>query len=63
MSASPSRGGRKKSYQRAVRLNITIPSSLMPELDKILIRQNFSGPADYFQARVRLDAGLDLKPA
>lgn len=35
----------------------------MPELDKILIRQNFSGPADYFQARVRLDAGLDLKPA
>lgn len=55
---------RKRNKHRggeAVVINMSIPSALNAELAKILARMGFKGPSDYFQARIRLDAGLNLR--
>lgn len=52
---------RKRRYQRAVRFNVTLPPSLVPRLERLILRHSFNGPSDYLQARIRKDTGLDLK--
>jgi hypothetical protein len=51
---------RKQRYKTAVTLNLTIPPSLHEKLVEIINRKAFSGPSDYFQARIRLDSNLTL---
>lgn len=53
---------RKRASDRAVRFNVTMPPSLAQEMEKIRRQYGFAGPSDYLQARVRKDAGLELKP-
>ena len=50
----------KPVYQKAVRLNITLPPELHEKLPQVIRKHGYSGPADYFQGRLRKDAGLEL---
>lgn len=56
------RKARKTRYETAVPLNVTLPPLLHREMLKIVAARGFKGPADYFQQRIRLDAGLNLTP-
>lgn len=51
---------RKKDYQRAVRVNITVPPQLMDVVPVILRKHGFSCFADYVQSRIRKDGGLEI---
>ena len=51
---------RKFGKQGAVTINTTLPAALVPELEKIIVKFGFKGPADYLQNRIRMDAGLVL---
>lgn len=53
---------RKSARERSIRLNITLTPTLTVVLDRIITTRGFSGPVDYFQNRIRLDGGLNLKP-
>ena len=55
-----SRLRRKYSHQAAVPVNVTLPPLLHTKLYEVITRLGFSGPSDYFQARIRADAGLQL---
>jgi len=50
----------KPAYEQAVPINITLPPSLHQRLPEVVRKFGFKGPADYFQSRLRKDAGLDL---
>jgi hypothetical protein len=53
--------GRKYRHETAVAVNITLPPVLHTKLGKIVRQFGYTGPSDYFQSRIRLDAGLNLK--
>lgn len=50
----------KRSYEKAVRVNITLPPLLHQESDALLKKYKFTCLSEYFQARMRRDLGLDL---
>lgn len=50
----------KTKRGRVVPINLTLPPLLYQKLDELVLRHGFSGPSDYFQARIRADAGLSL---
>jgi hypothetical protein len=51
---------RKPNYKKCVRVNITLPPTLIAASETIIQRHGFSGLSDYFQCRLRQDAGLEL---
>ena len=51
---------RKTRHQTAIPVNITLPPVLHGKLLILVQSHGFTGPSDYFQARIRSDAGLDL---
>lgn len=51
---------RKFGQNGVVPINTTLPSVLLPDLEKIIVKFGFKGPSDYFQSRIRLDAGMTL---
>lgn len=55
-----SRTRRKFGQNGAVPINTTLPAVLLPELEKIIVKFGFKGPSDYFQTRIRQDAGMIL---
>ena len=52
---------RKNRYETSVPVNITLPPLLHEKLSELVKAKGFSGPSDYVQARIRLDAGLTLQ--
>lgn len=52
---------RKRSRDRSISMNITLPPRLVIALDRIIADKGFSGPVDYFKSRIRLDGQLTLK--
>jgi len=50
---------RKKTFQKAVRVNITLSPILLEKSGEIIRRQGFSGLSDYVQSKIRRDAGLE----
>jgi len=54
------RNRRKYGRNSAVPINTTLPPVLVPALEQIIVKFGFKGPSDYFQNRIRLDAGMQL---
>jgi len=55
------RSRRKYNHETAVAVNVTLPPLLHQKMVELVRDRGFSGPSDYFQSRIRLDAGLGLK--
>jgi len=53
----------KHAARTAHSLNISLSPWCCVQLKGIIKRLGFSGPSDYFQARIRLDSGLHLAHA
>jgi hypothetical protein len=53
------RASRKRSYETAVPVNLTLPPKLHEALAELMKKHGFKGPSEYLAARIRLDAGLD----
>lgn len=51
---------RKSIAERAVRVNITLHPRLLDACESIVRQHGFHGISDYFQSRIRRDAGLEL---
>ncbi len=50
----------KRENEKSVRVNITVPPALMSVVPDIIKKHGFSCFADYIQARIRKDAGLEI---
>lgn len=48
----------KKPHEKAVRTTITLPPSLFEKAQEICRREHYPALSDYFQARIRFDAGV-----
>ena len=51
---------RKFGHNGVVAVNVTLPSILIPELEKIIVKYGFKGPSDFFQSTIRQNAGMTL---
>jgi hypothetical protein len=49
----------KPKHQRAVRTTVSFPPRVYDALAELVKRGGFTGPSDYFAAKVRHDAKLD----
>lgn len=51
---------RKRAHEKSVTVNLTLPPLLFDEVQRLAREGGYSGVSDYFQACIRVNAGIGL---
>lgn len=63
LTKRPESSVRKRAHEKAVTVNLTLPPMLFDEAQRLAREGGYGGLSDYFQACIRVNAGIGLPKA